>query len=476
MLDSNQIGQATTDEDISRHVLRKIDTRLIPLLFVTYMLNFMDKTILSSASVFGLKEDTGLRGQEYSWVSSIFYVGYLLWTYPTTILIARLPIGKYLGANTLFWGAVVALTAACTGFRGLLAARFLLGVAEATITPAFVFVTSTWYTREEMPSRTGIWFSGNSFGGLLASLFAFWIGHVHDSVGPWRWMFIWLGTAIFLWAFVLLRLLPDSISTAEFLTKEERQVANERIVAAGTGQTERTDWRREQVTECLVDPKTWFIFGLEVLTQIPNGGTQNFANIVIKSFGFTSLQSTLVNIPYSILSATIIAGTGHLAGRFHQANCLLIVAAVIPCVIGSALIYSRAQLPSSVQLLGYFLLSSGPSAMPLALSLVQTNYRGVTKKMTMTALLFLGYCAGNIAGPQLFREAEAPLYPTAFRSIVVCYGLVIVLVIGLRCYLKWQNACRDWNEAIVDQGPDHSDTHAHHELTDWQTSGFRYRY
>lgn len=103
----------------------------------------------------------GLVGQQYSWVSSIFYFGYLAWAYPTTLLIARLPIAKYLTANTLFWGAVVALTAACTNFGGLMTVRFLLGVAEATITPAFMFITSTWYTRDEIPTRTGMWFAGN---------------------------------------------------------------------------------------------------------------------------------------------------------------------------------------------------------------------------------------------------------------------------------------------------------------------------
>jgi MFS family permease len=103
----------------------------------------------------------GLVGQQYSWVSSVFYFGYLGWVYPTTLLIARLPAAKYLTANTLFWGAVVALTAACTNFGGLMTVRILLGVAEATITPAFMFITSTWYTRDEIPTRTGLWFAGN---------------------------------------------------------------------------------------------------------------------------------------------------------------------------------------------------------------------------------------------------------------------------------------------------------------------------
>ncbi|KAK0727706.1 putative allantoate permease [Lasiosphaeria miniovina] len=455
----NRADGADDGETMTQGVLRKIDRRLIPLLFVTYMLNFMDKTILSSASVFGLPEDTGLHGQEYSWVSSIFYFGYLAWSYPTTLLIARLPPAKYMGSNTLFWGAVVALTAACTDYDGLLSVRFLLGVAEATVTPTFVFVTSTWYTRDEMPVRTGIY------------LLAFGIGHIHDSVGPWRWMFIILGGATFLWAFVLLRLLPDSISSASFLTPAERQFASDRAVVAGTGRTEGARWRREQVVECLVDPKTWFLLALELLTQIPNGGTQNFANLVIKSFGFSSLQSTLINIPYSMLSAAAIAGTGYLAGRYRQANCLLLAAAVLPCVVGSALIYARDSTSRGVQMLGYFLLSAGPAAMPLALSLVQVNYRGVTKKMTATALLFVAYCAGNIAGPQLFRSSEAPLYATAFRTIMVCYALVVVLALALRVYLKWVNARRAGEEGFAEPS-----SQAYEDVTDWKAAGFRYRY
>lgn len=72
------------------------------------------------------------------------------------MLVARLPIGKYLAGTTLFWGAVVALTAACSSYGGLITVRFLLGMAEATVTPALMFVTTSIYTRDEVPKRTGI--------------------------------------------------------------------------------------------------------------------------------------------------------------------------------------------------------------------------------------------------------------------------------------------------------------------------------
>lgn len=429
-------------------------------------------------------------------MSSIFYFGYFFWEYPTNILIARLPVAKYLAINTFFWGAVVALTAACVNYGGLLAVRFLLGVAEATITPAFMFITTTWYTRDEIPFRTGIWFSGNSIGGLVASLLAYGVGHIDEHpLHPWMWMFIILGLATFLWAFALLFFLPDSISNAKFLTPHERELMTNRVIVAGTGSTEKTHWRWDQTRECLVDPKTWHIFALAILTQIPNGGTQNFANLVIKSFGFTSLQSTLINIPSSVISAATIALTGYLAGRFRQVNCILIVAVVALSVTGSAIIYARSHhVAKGAQLFGYFLLATGPSILPLVMSLVQANYKGVTKKMTMTAMMFIAYCAGNIAGPQFFKTSEAPTYQTAFRAILICYIISAVLAVSLRVYLQWLNARRDRDEGVAGSagssgvvaggkvadvveavGEASLQPQNYDDVTDWNTVGFRYR-
>ncbi|KAF2651125.1 MFS general substrate transporter [Lophiostoma macrostomum CBS 122681] len=494
------VAQDEDDQALAKRVLRKIDWRLIPLMFITYNLNFMDKTILSSASVFGLREDTNLVGQQYSWVSSVFYFGYFFWEYPTTYLITRLPVAKYLAANTFIWGAVVALTAACSNYGGLITVRFLLGVAEATITPAFMFITSTWYTRDEIPTRTGIWFAGNSIGGLVASFLAYGLGHIEDSLSPWKWMYIVLGILTFIWGIPMLLFLPDSIEKAKFLTEQERKYAADRVVIAGTGRTDHTNYKLDQVLECVIDPKTWIIFSMSLLTQIPNGGTQNFGNLVLKSFGFTSLQSTLLVIPASVISAGTIAGTGWVAGRFRQMNCILIICVVLPALVGSVLIYVRPRTSSGVQLFGYFLLSTGPGAIPLLLSLVGANYKGVTKKMTMTAMLFIAYCAGNIAGPQFFKSTEAPHYNTAFRAILVCYCLVVGLAVVLRFYLQWMNTKREREEGVkgsagaggvvaggkmadendprdISVGVGHVELQPedYDDVTDWKTFGFRYR-
>lgn len=380
-------------------------------------------------------------------------------------------------------------------YGGLLAVRFLLGVAEATITPAFMFITTTWYTRDEIPVRTGIWFSGNSIGGLVASLLAYGVGHIEHPLHPWMWMFIILGILTFLWGFVLLAFLPDGISNARFLDAEEKEIITRRAIIKGTGRTEQVSWRWDQTLECLVDPKTWHIFCITILTQIPNGGTQNFANLVIKSFGFTALQSTLINIPASVVSAASISLTGWLAGRYRNLTNILIIVVVALAVTGSAIIYSRAHIPhKGVPLFGFFLLETGPAILPLVMSLVQANYKGVTKKQTMTAMMFIAYCAGNIAGPQFFRTSEAPVYGTAFRAILICYVLASLLAVSLRFYLAWINKRRDREEGVVLDDDDDGETRVqgkdvnavvvtgvtlqaedYDDVTDWKTVGFRYR-
>ena len=94
-----------------------------------------------------------LHGSEYSWTSAIFYFGYLAWSWPSSYLIVRLPLGKYVSASIFLWGGFLMCHAAAHNFGGLMAARFFLGVGEACIAPGFALVIGMFYTRDEQPSR-----------------------------------------------------------------------------------------------------------------------------------------------------------------------------------------------------------------------------------------------------------------------------------------------------------------------------------
>lgn len=288
-------------------------------------------------------------------------------------------------------------------------------------------------------------------------------------------------------------MLPDSIQGAKFLNEKEKRCCLQRVVISGTGKTHsKIYWN--QVVECLLDPKSLLCFSISLLTQIPNSGVQNFGNLVLKGFGFTALQSTLVMSPASVITFLFIIITGWAAGHYKDIATYLVILCICFPVAGSAIIYANPS--KGVKLFAYYLISTGPAALPLVLSIVGVNYKGSTKKMTMTSLMFLAYCAGNIAGPHFFKAHEAPKYQTAFRTILICYALAIVVTILLRITLIIQNRRRDQAEgrAFIQTGdfdldkrnasvttapvpvPDgHMSDSDEDELTDLNTPGFRYK-
>lgn len=125
-----------------KKLVRKIDLMILPYLAVCYAFFYIDKTTLSYAAIFGIREDLHLHGTQYNWLSSIFYFGFLAWAFPTNFLMQRYPIGKYLGFNIFLWGALLMCQAAATNFTTLAVLRALSGAAEACSDPSFMIITS----------------------------------------------------------------------------------------------------------------------------------------------------------------------------------------------------------------------------------------------------------------------------------------------------------------------------------------------
>jgi sugar phosphate permease len=147
-----------------KRLVRKIDLIIIPCLSVCYAFFYIDKTTLSYAAIFGIREDLHLVGNQYNWLSSMFYFGFLVWAFPTNLLMQRLPIGKYLGFNIFLWGILLIAQAGAKNFITLAIIRALSGAAEACADPAFILITSMWYTRRQQPIRIGFWYTANGFG------------------------------------------------------------------------------------------------------------------------------------------------------------------------------------------------------------------------------------------------------------------------------------------------------------------------
>ena len=99
-------------EDEERRLVWKIDFMILPYLAVCYAFFYIDKTTLSYAAIFDIEEDLNLHGTQYSWLSSVFYFGFLAWALPTNYMLQRFPVAKYLGINIFMWGFLLMCQAA----------------------------------------------------------------------------------------------------------------------------------------------------------------------------------------------------------------------------------------------------------------------------------------------------------------------------------------------------------------------------
>jgi ACS family allantoate permease-like MFS transporter len=185
--------------DVSSFLIKSSDNSHLVHRCITYMLQSIDKTTLSYAAVFNLREETHLVGTQYSWLGSLFYLGYLFWEYPTSLMLQRFPVAKFMSATVILWGIVLMGHTAANDFAGLAASRNFLGMFEASINPGTMVIFSMWYKRSEQPFRMGIWVGSAGLGYVLAGIASFGIGHIGGSLSSWRYMFLLWGAVTTLW-------------------------------------------------------------------------------------------------------------------------------------------------------------------------------------------------------------------------------------------------------------------------------------
>lgn len=232
----------------------------------------------------GIKTDIGLTGDNYQWLGSMFYIGYLVWEYPTNRLLQRLPLAKWSSFNIIMWGLVLCCMAAVTNFAGAVAVRFLLGVFEAAVTPGFVLFTSQWYTKDEQASRTGFWFSFNGVaqivGGLVAYGISIGVERHGAAIAGWKIVFLVTGLVTAAVGVIFLFIMPDNQLNARFLTPQERVMALERIRRNQQGVGNK-HFKWYQFKEAMLDPMTWAFVFFSLMADIPNGMILSFSLLAL---------------------------------------------------------------------------------------------------------------------------------------------------------------------------------------------------
>ncbi|KAK7969970.1 hypothetical protein PG996_001592 [Apiospora saccharicola] len=488
-----------TPEDEKR-LLRKIDLRIVPLMFGCYFLQYLDKTLINYANVMGLRQDTGITGDQYSELATVFYVTYLAFEFPTAYLMQRLPTAKFLGVNVLLWGLMVTCNSTSHNWAGLVSLRVLLGCFEASVAPALILITTMWYKKSEQPPRVGFWYVGTGVAKIVGALTSFGFQHyTRNDFKSWQVMFLVWGLATIAVGALVLLFMPDNPMTAR-LSEQEKRWAIERLRTNMTG-VENKHFKLLQFLECLADPQTYLLVLMVLTSNIPNGFISSYQATVIQSFGWTSKQTALLSMPSGAIAIACTLGATWFAGRFGLRGPGIIALLGIGFTGSCLMAFLPSERYVAGKMAGNYLANFIGSSLPLMVSFhllsfdrsytvlrhikedettltgcfaqysyAGANYAGHTKKVTMNAIVLISFCAGNIIGPLTFRDEDAPEYIPAKIVMVVTTASAAVLTGILMLYYRWENKRRDRLFA----GEVHTENSEFFDLTDRENHEFRY--
>lgn len=192
--------------------------RIIPVVFITYSLAYLDRANFGFAAAGGMAEDLGITPSMSSLLGALFFLGYFFFQIPGGIYAARKSAKKLIFWSLILWGALATATGMVSNVNGLIVIRFMLGVVESAVMPAMLIFLSRWFTKSERSRANTFLILGNPVTILWMSVVS---GYLIKALG-WREMFIIEGVPAIIWAFFWWRLINDRPGEAKWLSAADK--------------------------------------------------------------------------------------------------------------------------------------------------------------------------------------------------------------------------------------------------------------
>jgi len=203
--------------------------RLLPFLFVLYIVNYVDRTNLAYAAM-GMSHDLGFSDHVFGLGAGIFFISYLALQIPGALLVERWSARRMISATMIAWGSLTVLTALVHTPSQLYLARFVLGAAEAGFFPGVIVYLSHWFIFEDRAKATSNFMGAIPLSAVLGSPLAGWIlGRGWLGFAGWRWLFVVEGAPAILLGIVAFFFLTDWPREAEWLTAEQRKWLEQKL-------------------------------------------------------------------------------------------------------------------------------------------------------------------------------------------------------------------------------------------------------
>ncbi|KAK5170693.1 uncharacterized protein LTR77_005283 [Saxophila tyrrhenica] len=372
-------------------LVKKLDLWIMPMLWGMYWLNYLDRNAIATARLDDLESDLNLSSSEYQTCVSILFVGYILGQIPSNMLITRLRPSYYMAGCMCLWAIISCLTALAKDFTGLLLTRFFLGVVEAPYYPGALYLLSIFYTRKEVATRISILYTGNILATAFAGLIAAGIFHGLSDVGGlsgWQWLTRWL-------------------------SPEERELANSRIVADTVGAKHQTSsWNG--LKEAGKDPKIW-LFAFMQHMHLAANGFKNFFPTAVETLGFSQTITLVLTCPPYLIAGAISIYWSWQSGRFNERT-WHITAAKAVAVFGFVL--AAATLNTGARYFAMCVFAVGTYAVNSIILGWVSSTCGQTKEKKASSLAIVNTIANAsfIWTPYLWPDTDEPRYAIAMSS------------------------------------------------------------
>ena len=288
----------------SRTLYSKITWRLIPLLFICYIIAYVDRINVGFAKL-QLQEvlgvDDSVFGSVYGLGAGLFFIGYFLFEVPSNLILQRIGARIWIARIMIVWGIVssaMMFTGSTTAFYFI---RFLLGVAEAGFYPGVILYLTYWFPETERAHTVALFATGTVIAGIVGSPLSGAILELHGLGGleGWQWLFLLEGIPAVILGLVVIFVLPDRPRNARWLSSAEKawiqlRLDEETLISKGRV--------HNHLSEAFISGRIWLLCFIYFLLTVGIYGYEMWLPSIIKEFSGLSYSVVgIINaVPYLI--------------------------------------------------------------------------------------------------------------------------------------------------------------------------------
>jgi ACS family tartrate transporter-like MFS transporter len=235
-------------------VLAKVRRRLIPFLFLLYIVAYLDRINVGFAAL-QMNQALGFSATTYGFGAGIFFLSYVLFEIPSNVILARVGARLWIARIMITWGLVSSAMMFVRGPSGFYTLRFLLGLAEAGFFPGLIFYLTRWFPVRERARTIAAFMTATLIAGVIGGPVSGALLSLHGAGGlaGWQWLFLLEGVPAIVLGVIVLRVLTDRPEDATWLTSEERAT----LVACL--QEDQRAQRSEMTRAALANRRTWLL-------------------------------------------------------------------------------------------------------------------------------------------------------------------------------------------------------------------------